>query len=57
MKLYRLITEGGDHITLTSRELSFIENYHGATPEKKRIAETILNRYQSRKKQRLIVEK
>jgi hypothetical protein len=42
MELYRVITEGGEHITLTSRELSFIEKYHSATPEKKRIAETIL---------------
>lgn len=42
MELYRVITEGGEHITLTSRELSFIEKYHSATPKKKRIAETIL---------------
>ena len=53
MEFYRVITEGGEHIILTSRELSFIEKYHGATPEKKRIAETILKP----KVQRLIAEK
>lgn len=53
MELYHVITEGGERITVTSRELSFIDNYHSATPEKKRIAETILNKYQRQKTQRL----